>query len=111
MEFIQIGAVVFSLFAIGVSIVGYQNKRLSVRKFVTWLLIWLGVIFVAIVPHWLSFVAKWLGIGRSIDVAIYGAIVILFYLVLRVYLRIEDVRKEITALVQALAIREKRKKK
>ena len=111
MEYIQIGAISFSLFALGVAIVGYQSKKLTVKKLIIWIAIWLGVMFVALVPHWLSFIAKWLGIGRTIDVAIYGAIVILFYLVFRIYLKIEDVRREITALVQALAIREKKKKK
>jgi len=58
----------------------------------------------------MSHLATLTGVGRGVDVVIYVAIIILFYLLYRLYIKIENIEREITLIVREIAILEKEKK-
>lgn len=55
-------------------------------------------------PGLTSYVAKRLGIGRGTDVVLYLSIALLFYLIFRLSIALEETRREITELVRKIAL-------
>ncbi|MBU1854341.1 MAG: DUF2304 domain-containing protein, partial [Nanoarchaeota archaeon] len=51
------------------------------------------------------------GIGRPIDVVIYASIIVLFYLIFRMYVKIESMEQNITKVVREVTINNPKKKK
>jgi hypothetical protein len=71
-----------------------------------WSALWaLGLAFV-LFPDLTSIVASAVGVGRGVDVVVYAAIILLFYLVFRIYLRLDRMEREITVLVRQLSVDE-----
>ena len=107
MQPIQILAIVVMVFGIVRTISLFRERRLSAVWFVFWVIIWGGVGVVAFVPKIASQVADFLGVGRGIDVLVYVSILLLFYLIFRIYLRLESIERNITKLVREIALHKK----
>jgi hypothetical protein len=88
-----------------------RDKHISFGEFSLWSLIWITVLIVTIFPNLTSVLSEFVGIGRGMDLAVYGGIVLLFYLMFRLYVKIDTQSKEITRLVREVAIQNARKKK
>ena len=61
------------------------------------------------IPKFLDEIAHQIGIGRGIDAVVYGSVVLLFYLVYRIYVKAEFIEHEITSLVRKFALKDKEK--
>ncbi|MBN1502543.1 DUF2304 family protein [Candidatus Woesearchaeota archaeon] len=109
MNVLQIIAIVFALFAISRVILRMRDKKLTPGEFFFWTLIWLGLLGVVFFPSLTSRLANLIGIGRGIDLIIYGSIAILFYLLFRIYVKIEEIEQEITKVVREISIIKKKK--
>jgi len=88
----------------------FKDRSLKTSEFTGWLLIWLVVLIVFWLPQTTSYLAFFLGIGRGVDLAVYMAVLICFYLIFRLYLKVDRQQKEITKLVRHLALNEKDEK-
>jgi len=109
MQIIQIIGILFALFAYSRTSLRFKDKRITAKEFLFWTIVWVGVIIVAIIPGVMSGLSRFLGIGRPIDIIVYASIIILFYLIFRIYVKIEDVEQNITKIVRETAIRRKKK--
>jgi len=103
---IQILLVAFSIFVLWRVFLRFRQKELSLGWFIFWIIFWLAVIVVVALPQTTEVVASWLGVGRGVDVAIYVSIVILFYLVFRMFIKIQKIEQNITELTRGKAIEE-----
>lgn len=113
MQVIQVIIVVFALFALSRAFLRFRDNALSIRDFIFWLALWLGLITVSSMPGLVAWVSELLGIGRGVDMILYLGMVVLFYLVFRLYVKIENQGKDITSVVRKIAIEKgnyKRKK-
>lgn len=110
---IQIIAIIFALFAISRVILRVRDKKLTINEFVFWCILWAALIILAIFPTLVVQLSGFLGFKRGLDVLIYVSIAALFYLVFRMYVKIEEQDQKITKLVREIAIKnnEKNKKK
>ncbi len=106
---IQVIAIVFAVFAWSRAILRFKDGSMRFGELALWSLIWIAVIVVAIVPGLASSIANVLGIQRGIDVAVYSAIILLLYLIFRLYVRIDNLEHETTKLVRELAIKRVKK--
>lgn len=82
------------------------NGQLRLAKAWWWLIGWLAVVVVFWWPGLTSWLALKLGIGRGVDLAMYIAILILFYLLFKIYVRLDSQQREIGKIVSHLAIKE-----
>ena len=82
----------------------FRQGRLSLAWLLIWLLLWTGSAIVVLLPWTTTLVANLVGVGRGSDFIIYLSIVGLAYLVFRLFVKIEDVEREITRLVRTLAL-------
>jgi small membrane protein len=106
---IQFLALLFSLFALSRVILRAKDKKITSGELVFWLGIWIILIVVIIFPEISSFFATFLGIGRGTDAILYASIGILFYIVFRLYVKLEETQKELTKIVRERAIKNKKK--
>lgn len=108
---IQIIIVIFILFVISRVYLRFRDKSITLVEFILWNLLWLGIGVVILLPQTTSLLAKILGVGRGVDAVIYLAIIILFYGLFRLYVKLEFIEHEITQIVRKLSLRDGEKNK
>jgi hypothetical protein len=104
MEIIQVIIIIFAVFALSRAFLRFKDNKLNIRDFIFWVVLWLGVILISSIPNVISFVSGFFGIGRGIDLIVYASVILLFYLVFRLYVSIENQKREITLLVRKVSI-------
>ena len=107
---IQILILSFLLFVISKTMAKFREGKISLVWFIFWLAFWAGVGVVVVMPETTSRLADLVGITRGADLVVYIAIIVLFYLVFRILVKIESIEQEITKVVRAEALRELPKK-
>lgn len=110
-KIIQILAVLFGLFALSRSILRFKDGEVTWKELALWSVIWIGVIVVGLMPDITFDISRLLGIKRGIDAAVYGGIVVLFYLMFRMYVKIESLEHDITKAVRNTALAKGGKRK
>ena len=99
----------FVLFAASRAVLRYKSRNLSLTELIFWLAIWTAIGTVVLFPSTTARAASLVGIGRGVDVAFSIAIILLFYLLFRIYIKIDRVDSDITTLVKRLSLKEARK--
>jgi small membrane protein len=107
--FIQIVLIIFLFFAASRVYLQWRAGNLKIVSFIFWVTIFCGAILGILQPDLTTRVAKMVGIGRGADVVIYFSVAILFYLLFRIYIYIENLRHEISDLVSQLALKQDKK--
>jgi len=110
-QILQVIVVLFALFAISRAFLRFKDKKISGKEFAFWLILWMAAIVVILLPSTSFFFANLLGIQRGADFVVYISIILLFYMVFRLYVKIDSVEREITMLVRQIAVREGKKRK
>ena len=104
MSILQIVIVVFVLFAFSRVILRLRGKQISIAEFLFWTAIWSGVLVVLLVPGVMTMIASRAGVSRGVDIAIYTGVTLLFYLVFRLYVKLDAVDQNVTKLVRIMAL-------
>jgi len=102
---LQIIVVVFALFAWSRAMLRLRDRHISFSEFLFWTIIWAAVIVTSLLPQTADAVSKFLGISRPIDLAVYVSILLLFYLVFRIYVNQDKQAQEMTTLVREIAVK------
>lgn len=108
---IQILLLAFVIFAISRVYLRSKEKVLSSKATIFWLLIWGAALLGISLPATTTRLADFFGVGRGVDVIVYISLVLLFYLVFRIIVMIEDLRHEITAIVREIGLSNSPRKK
>jgi hypothetical protein len=103
---IQIIIVLIVAFALARVYARFRQGHLSLRRFLAWAALWLGVMAAGLVPRLSDAASRWLGVERGATLLTFLAIVLLFYMVFVLYVRLERQQRELTELVRKLALRE-----
>ena len=103
-ELYQIIAIFLGLVAIILSILRFRDGKMSLGMLIVWFLIWLIIIFIAIFPNSTNYLAIITGIGRGLDFTLILGLLLSFYLIFKMYNKIENIEEELTDLVRELAI-------
>ncbi len=103
MSIIQILALVFALFAWSRVILRFRGREISMGELFFWSLCWIALILLAIFPQQSFYFANIFGIQRGVDMFVYGGITLAFYLVFRMYVRMEKMEQGLTKIVRELA--------
>ncbi len=104
MELIQVLAILFSIFAFSRVVLRFKHKNISLNEFIFWSFVWFGIILGAITPKIFEGLSKFIGIKRPVDIAIYVSMIVLFYLVFRLYVKMEKAQSEITSIIRDNAL-------
>lgn len=83
--------------------VKWRQGLLSSRDLLFWVGFWIVVGVIVILPETTSFLAEMVGIGRGSDLVVYLSIVLIFYIVFQMTIKMEKVERNITKIVRAMA--------
>jgi hypothetical protein len=89
---------------------GWQKKKGNIRnnEFLFWLVFWIAAAGAVLAIKQIDELLSAVGFsGRGIDVLFYLAVILLFYLVFKVRLRIENVERNLTKISREIAISKK----
>lgn len=109
MEVIQFIAVLFSVFALSRVFIRFKSKEISINEFIFWIFIWITIIITSVNPIIFDFISKIVQTKKPIDIVVYISIIVIFYLIFRVYVKLEKVESNITKIVREAALRQKEK--
>jgi hypothetical protein len=94
------------LLVMGAMVIRYRQRKIGMVVFLLWFFLWSGIEVVILFPKSAMEVAHLVGIGRGTDLALYLSVMLIFYLLFRMYMRLEQVNQEITQIVKVVALRE-----
>lgn len=83
-----------------------RQDALSRTTALLWTVVWALGGILALRPGVATFFAHLFGVGRGADLAIYLSLALAYYLMFRMYVRIEMLEQRITELVRKLALKE-----
>jgi len=95
---LKIIVLIIVLFAISRVILRFKDRQLSFREMLFWVVIWTATIFLLFDPNISNILANYLGIGRGVDAVFFLAIILVFYLVFRLYVKLDKLDRNITEL-------------
>jgi len=87
----------------------FRKREIGLGPFLLWTGFWLVAGVLVLRPSATQWVAHQLGVGRGADATFYLGITALFYLFLRMQLKIRDLEHQTTELVRKLALEGARK--
>ena len=89
---------IFIAFASSRAYLRFKDRSIGKLNFIFWLIIWLVVLVIVFDPQLSDNISSLFGIQHGTDAAFFFANLILFYLVFRLYVKIENVDRDITRL-------------
>ena|SRR3989344_8331077 len=89
------------------TVVKWRSRDLRFSEFIFWMALWTAVAIVVVYPKTSTLVANLLGVGRGADLVIYSSLLLIFYLLFRIFMRLEKMEQQITKIVIETALNEK----
>ncbi|MCL2156867.1 MAG: DUF2304 family protein [Methanobrevibacter sp.] len=99
----QILVVFIAIIAVLLVFNRYHSRKTSLQTFILWSILWILLAIFAIVPDSITFFANFIGIGRGLDLILIFGLIFVYYLVFRLYLKIEKIDQDITEIVRKVA--------
>lgn len=97
-----LGALVLT--ALALTAYRYHRRQMRVLDMLFWSALWTVALAAIVFQDMIGFVAHLFGIGRGVDVVIYLSLVLVFYVIFRLHMRINQLDAHITTLVRHLAL-------
>lgn len=89
----------------------YKKRNLSETFIFIWGIFWLGVLVLVFQQGLVSKVANALGISRGVDLVIYISLIVIFFMLYKILVLIDDLNSKITQLVRKNAIEHSKSRK
>ena len=106
---VQVLAIVFGLFAFSRAFLRWKESKLKLIELLFWGGIWLFAIVIAIFPQTLNLFSNVVGFRRGLDFILSFSVVALFYLIFRLYVKIDENDQNLTRLVREITLKKGRK--
>jgi len=100
----------FALVMIAKAYSHFRRTEKSLREFITWIFIWGAIGYIGFNPDIVSRLSGFLGIKSGLNVIIFFSIIILFYIVFKLIIALEQTEMRITRLVRGMALKDPLKK-
>jgi len=71
---------------------------------ILWSVLWVAAAVVVLLPDVASRFAGLVGVGRGADAVLYLSVIFLFYLIFRIFLRLDKMDRDITTLVRRVSM-------
>ncbi|KKS63720.1 hypothetical protein A3E45_01220 [Candidatus Daviesbacteria bacterium RIFCSPHIGHO2_12_FULL_43_11] len=97
------------IFIIYKTAVSFRHGNLS-RNFTSiWLLLWISVLFFIFEQNTLIRAAHFLGISRGVDLVIYLAVILTFYLIYKIFFTLNQINQKVTEIIREMAVKNPKK--
>lgn len=108
---IRILITVFALFAWSRVFLSYRAKLFNAKELLFWSIVWLFAVVIVFIPRKTDILAHFLGIGSGFDALVFIAIILIYYVVYRLYAKANENEEIITNLVRKIALKNIKKRK
>ncbi len=105
---IQIILGIFALLTLLRTVSQFRRGRIGVMWMLGWSVVWVSVGVVAFLPNATQMLARFLGVGRGADLVIYAALSLIFFLLFKVFVKLEALERDISTLVREAALEKHR---
>ena len=109
MLLIQFILIIFFLVAIIKVIDRYRANDLPIWGMIYWVLFWLVAGIIVVLPDTTFYFARLAGISRGADLIVYVALVLIFFMIFRLLVKVDGLNKDITKLTRKMALDEEKK--
>ncbi len=99
MIILRIATSIFVFFAISRAYLRFKDRSLGAMSFFLWTSIWALALLFIFDPNLSSIIAELTGLGRGADAAFLLSIILIFYLIFRLYIKIDTIDKNLTSLI------------
>lgn len=93
--------IVFIIFVLWRTFLRFRSKDITGRELSIWTIFWVAVILSTLAPQKTDVVAKFLGVGRGADLLVYLSVIILFFVVFKIIVKLEKIDKDITKIIRS----------
>jgi len=88
----------------------FRNQDITGQEFFLWLIFWLVVGTAVMFPQKTDLIAKLVGVSRGADLLMYLSVLVLFFIVFKILVKLEKINRNLTKIVRNLAIDKPQKK-
>ncbi|NUM25137.1 MAG: DUF2304 family protein [Candidatus Buchananbacteria bacterium] len=99
--------ILFVLVALWRTFWRFKKNDITVQELVIWSVFWLVVAAATLVPKETDTIAQFVGVERGADLLVYLSILVLFFVVFKIIVKLEKIDRDITKLVRGVAITKK----
>lgn len=107
---IQIVAIVVAVIHIARLLSLWKGRKIPGKTALLWFLIWFAVLFVVFFTPVIDALSRPIGVGRGIDMVVYISVLMLFYFIFQLNMKIDKLEREITKLVREISYQKPRVK-
>ena len=105
--FVKFFSVALAAIAVSKSYVDFRSRAESLQMFLLWTLTWIAIVVVALFPTIVDIILAYAGSGRAGLGTFFGmALVFLFFVVYRIYAKLERVEQKLIKTIQELALKD-----
>ncbi len=108
---IKIIIILFIVFVFWRTFLRFRKGDITSRELVIWLIFWFLVAVATLVPKKTDIVSQWLGVERGADLLVYLSIIVLFFLVFKIIVKLGKIDRDITEIVRNTALDNERNQK
>lgn len=101
---IQFIILIFIIFVFSRIIYRFKKGDITVRELFIWFIFWLGVAGAVIMPKKTDIIARLVGVERGADLLVYLSIIVLFFIVFKIIVKVEKIDRNITEIVRQAAL-------
>ena len=83
-----------------------KQNVISRIEALAWSVAWIAACVVVLLPQTTTIVAHFVGVGRGADLIIYGSIIVLFFLVFKIFVAIDRLEHDLTKIVRTDALKD-----
>jgi len=102
---LQIIAILFALSLVYFAILGRRRGEIDRAEFMSWVIIWTGVIFVVIFPNLLRDFATNFFITRLFDLMVVGGFILVISMVFASYVKVKRIEKKLEKFIRDEALK------
>lgn len=104
---VKIFSVLLAGIAISKSYVDFRGRRESLQMFVFWSVTWAGIVVISVYPPIVDVLIEYFGQGQTGLGTFFGmGLVFLFFVVYRMYVKLENIEQKLTKTIQEIALRQ-----
>jgi hypothetical protein len=82
----------------------FRQNIIPLVEALAWSILWLGGAVVSLMPKLTEYLAAIFGVGRGVDLILYAAVAIQFFLIFKLFVSHERLERHLTKLVQEEAL-------
>lgn len=101
MTLVQILVIIFIAFAGSRVILRFRDKAIGYGEFFFWSSIWTLILLIVFQPSLADKTALFFGVQRGTDIMFFVSIILIFYLLFRLYVKLDTLDRNITQLAES----------